>query len=143
MAVLPEWGWLSQPCAEQNEAVHYGQQIYKAAPTSSDRPIPYRRHSDCSNTMRLLNVHTLALEDFIGEEVPAYCILSHRWGKDEVSHKEYRKGDKRDGAGYRKIVEFCAFVKHREEHYDNRIRTFADGPCDWVWIDTCRVFANL
>ena len=100
--------------------------------------------------MRLLNVHTLELEDFTEREVPRYCILSHRWGNDEVSYKEFRKGFKKDSAGYRKILDFCALVKDRpEQRYprngngEERQCPFLDstfypkGPIEWVWIDTC------
>jgi hypothetical protein len=48
--------------------------------------------------MRLLNVHTLEVEDSTGRIVPNYCILSHRRGEDEVSCQEYRKGFEKDGA---------------------------------------------
>lgn len=42
--------------------------------------------------MRLLNVHTLQLEFFMGEVgngIPEYAILSHTWGAEEVSYGEY------------------------------------------------------
>jgi hypothetical protein len=93
--------------------------------------------------MRLLNIHTLELEDFTGREVPPYCILSHRWGEDEVSYKEFRKGSKTDGVGYRKILGFCEFVKGRRwRPYSTESANGSSSPLysdstDWVWIDTC------
>lgn len=87
--------------------------------------------------MRLLNVHTLQLEDFTRRKVPPYCILSHRWGDDEVSFKELRKGLKQTGSGYRKIVDFCRVVKQRPVYYDTVSRQFVERKRDWVWIDTC------
>jgi hypothetical protein len=39
--------------------------------------------------MRLINVRTLELQWFNDNEIPAYAILSHTWGPDEVSHQEY------------------------------------------------------
>ena len=105
--------------------------------------------------MRLLNVHTLELEDFTGREVPNYCILSHRWGNDEVSYKEFRKGAKKDSAGYRKILDFCALVKDREvqrfpQNGNGEERQcpfeahafYYKGPIEWVWIDTCRASSH-
>ena len=92
--------------------------------------------------MRLLNVHNLQFHDFMGQDIPRYCILSHRWGDDEVSFKEFREGSKRDGEGYRKIYEFCQLVKRMPVHLDR------EGPwgvkmksIDWVWIDTCTSIA--
>ena len=34
--------------------------------------------------MRLLNVQTLALEEFTPNSTPLYAILSHTWGEEEV-----------------------------------------------------------
>ena len=84
--------------------------------------------------MRLVNVHTLTLEDFTGKHIPPYCILSHRWGDEEVSYKEFRKGLKQDSAGYRKIVDFCELVKCRS---GAGIIWPLEWHCDWAWIDTC------
>lgn len=39
--------------------------------------------------MRLINIDTLKLEEFIGSDTPKYFILSHTWGNDEVSFQEY------------------------------------------------------
>ncbi|KAE9365545.1 hypothetical protein N431DRAFT_431000 [Stipitochalara longipes BDJ] len=38
--------------------------------------------------MRLLNIKTMKMEEFLGETVPPYVILSHRWGSEEVSLQE-------------------------------------------------------
>jgi hypothetical protein len=97
--------------------------------------------------MRLLNVHTLQLEDFTERYLPRYSILSHRWGDDEVSHKEFRKGSNKTSAGYRKIVDFCALVKRSLVHIPRKneprrgLRDYSlllKDPVDWVWIDTCK-----
>lgn len=34
--------------------------------------------------MRLINAHTLALEEFFGASIPKYAILSHTWGSEEI-----------------------------------------------------------
>ena len=77
--------------------------------------------------MYLINTATLELELFDDVyHAPRYAILSHRWGKDEVSYKEFHKGrENKDGDGYRKIVECCHFAQTRKQ--------------EWVWIDTCCV----
>jgi hypothetical protein len=40
--------------------------------------------------MRLLNVRTLRIEEFIGFNVPRYAILSHTWGPGEASFARWR-----------------------------------------------------
>jgi hypothetical protein len=60
-------------------------------------------------------------------EVPAYAILSHTWGEEEVIYRDLKKGkDKRETtnkAGWRKI-QFCAK------------QAAADG-LEYFWVDTC------
>ncbi|KAK3646350.1 hypothetical protein LTR56_003110 [Elasticomyces elasticus] len=75
--------------------------------------------------MRLINTHTLQLEDFFAQpKKPEYVILSHRWGADEVNYKDYIKDRyKPTQAGYQKIVGCCELAREWE--------------CDYVWIDTC------
>ncbi|KAF1829424.1 HET-domain-containing protein [Decorospora gaudefroyi] len=60
--------------------------------------------------MRLLNVHTRQLEEFFGEGIPLYAILSHTWGAEEKQ-------------GYAKIDGCC--------------RQAARHGLRYVWIDTC------
>ncbi|KAK5164261.1 uncharacterized protein LTR77_009955 [Saxophila tyrrhenica] len=98
--------------------------------------------------MRLLNIHTLELEEFFEQNIPPYFILSHRWQGKEVTYKDFVKGRcSRDSPGYRKILECCNFVK--EFHNSRYIRSFQEHPegalrdamhrdkLQWVWIDTC------
>lgn len=42
--------------------------------------------------MRLINTNTLELEEFQGNQVPPYAILSHTWGSEEVSFQEWQNG---------------------------------------------------
>jgi hypothetical protein len=56
-------------------------------------------------------------------DVPPYIILSHTWGKDEVSFQDMEADTARNKAGWRKI-EFCAK------------QAAADG-LKYFWIDTC------
>jgi hypothetical protein len=39
--------------------------------------------------MRLLNVRTRELEEFFEKRIPKYAILSHTWGEDEVTFREF------------------------------------------------------
>jgi hypothetical protein len=56
-------------------------------------------------------------------DVPAYAILSHTWGKEEVSFQDMEASAGMGKAGWKKI-EFCAK------------QAAADG-LEYFWIDTC------
>ncbi|PMD48225.1 HET-domain-containing protein [Hyaloscypha variabilis F] len=79
--------------------------------------------------MRLLNVHTLTLEEFLEDNsVLNYAILSHRWEEEEVTFqdlKDYPNGCKngKEMKGWTKIKSACAIAKE-------------DG-WNFIWIDTC------
>ncbi|KAI0436213.1 HET-domain-containing protein [Xylaria telfairii] len=77
--------------------------------------------------MWLLNTHSQELEEFISHKhAPPYVILSHTWGKEEVSFREWRKGCREDVGkkeGFSKIIRCC--------------KEAATNGFEWVWIDTC------
>ena len=76
--------------------------------------------------MWLLNVDTYALEEFATSELPRYAILSHTWGKEEVSFRDMTQcplDDIRPKAGFRKIELTCRQAK------DNALK--------YAWVDTC------
>lgn len=98
--------------------------------------------------MRLLNIETLAFQEFYDEDIPAYYILSHRWSDNEVSFKDFSKRKITYGAGYRKIIEFCEFAKSMNAKFATQrkpeeARARFSERCgwiysvEWVWIDTC------
>lgn len=64
-------------------------------------------------------------EEFIGDNIPQYAILSHTWGEaaDEVSFKDMVDGTAQDKRGYKKI-RFCGEQAKRDS-----LRYF--------WVDTC------
>ncbi len=72
--------------------------------------------------MWLLNTTTLHLHEFHGQP-PNYAILSHTWGKEEVSFQEIGISGCEEKEGYQKITRCCAQAK-------------ADG-LDYAWVDTC------
>ncbi|KAK1749627.1 vegetative incompatibility protein HET-E-1 [Echria macrotheca] len=73
--------------------------------------------------MRLINTRTLRLREFTGR-VPPYAILSHTWGKREVSLSEFRRlGSINDSKSLAKIRSACQ-------------QAFMDG-LEYVWVDTC------
>ena len=75
--------------------------------------------------MRLLHTTSLVLHEFFDSQIPEYAILSHRWGKNETTYKEMRKGPLAapSGPGLDKIIEFC--------------RLASKDSYEWAWIDTC------
>ncbi|RYP56571.1 hypothetical protein DL771_011750 [Monosporascus sp. 5C6A] len=77
--------------------------------------------------MRLLkrdNTGVISLtEDIIGDRIPQYAILSHRWGMEEVTFKDLMDGTGPSKQGYDKI-RFCSDQAGR------------DG-LDHFWVDTC------
>ena len=73
--------------------------------------------------MRLLNTQTLQLEEFQGEDVPKYAILSHRWGKEEVLFKDMEQGVASSRAGFAKLESCCKMAHTRGFGY--------------TWIDAC------
>jgi hypothetical protein len=73
--------------------------------------------------MRLLNVKTRQLEEFFGDEIPDYAILSHTWGKEEVTFQDLKDPRHKDKHGYAKIEGTCQLA--------------ARGQLEWIWMDTC------
>lgn len=73
--------------------------------------------------MRLLNARTRKLEEFVGD-VPPYAILSHTWGKEEVTFKDITSNAEVESMkGIRKIHFTC----------DQALK---DG-LKYAWCDTC------
>ncbi|KAF1814172.1 HET-domain-containing protein, partial [Eremomyces bilateralis CBS 781.70] len=72
--------------------------------------------------MRLLNVSTRKLEEFQGPR-PRYAILSHTWGKEEVTFEDLKTSDYTEKLGYKKIDGCCKQAQKARIEY--------------VWIDTC------
>jgi len=73
--------------------------------------------------MRLLHTKTLQLREFFGDATPAYAILSHTWGPQEVTFQNIQTTDLKGNAGYTKIRRCCE-------------QAARDG-FEFVWIDTC------
>lgn len=81
--------------------------------------------------MWLIHIATFELEEFFDSNTPAYAILSHTWGNDELSFTEVQdlRGVQahpphiQAKAGYRKAVNFCTVAQTRGYNYG--------------WIDTC------
>ena len=73
--------------------------------------------------MRLLDTATITLHEFHGDSIPAYAILSHTWGEEEVSYQLLSTPEAKSLAGYAKIVSFCKLATAQGWKYG--------------WVDTC------
>ncbi|KAI0466755.1 heterokaryon incompatibility protein-domain-containing protein [Xylaria cf. heliscus] len=77
--------------------------------------------------MWLLHSRSWEMKEFIShKQAPPYAILSHTWGNEEVSFKDWEsqqwtKFETKEG--FRKIKSFCE-------------QAAAQG-FEWVWVDTC------
>jgi hypothetical protein len=81
------------------------------------------RSVHAASVMRLLHTEKLYFEEYFDSRIPQYAILLHRWEDAEVSFQDFEGGKKKDGPGYRKILDCC--IQAKSQGYD------------WVWIDTC------
>lgn len=75
--------------------------------------------------MHLLHTKSLELQEFIGDDIPKYAILSHTWGDGEVlfRHVWEKKFPSNASAGSSKIRNACA-------------QAVKDG-WEYIWVDTC------
>lgn len=73
--------------------------------------------------MRLINIRTLELEEYFGDKIPRYAILSHTWGEEEVSYQDWQNVNQRSAKkGYQKIRACCDVAR--------------GFPIDHLWVDT-------
>lgn len=73
--------------------------------------------------MKLINTTTHGLEEFTGQSIPAYAILSHTWEEEEVTFRNYIAGSFTTMKGYRKIEATCRLAR--------------DAGIGYAWVDTC------
>ena len=76
--------------------------------------------------MHLTNLETLKLEEFLGDGVPPYAVLSHTWGRDdeEISFRDIRRGCIEKAGG--QPIKFKECYKQAKK----------DG-LGYAWTDTC------
>ena len=89
--------------------------------------------------MRLLNTTSLKIEEFF-DSIPQYAILSHTWGKKEISYSEwlYAQNQSPPSWGWVQDPETIDELKSREG-YDKIIgscRQACEDNYAWIWIDT-------
>jgi hypothetical protein len=85
--------------------------------------------------MRLINTETGLLEEFIGEDIPEYAILSHTWEKDEISLQEFQRltdpdfaNDPKTSIGKAK----AGYIKIR-----GCVELAVSKKIPYIWVDTC------
>jgi hypothetical protein len=83
--------------------------------------------------MRLINLKSLELEDFLGANIPPYAILSHTWGDGEVTLQHFLhlpKEELKKRLGWKKIANFCrTALMHAEPLTQTHV--------EYGWVDTC------
>ncbi|KAM5345108.1 hypothetical protein ACJ41O_010970 [Fusarium nematophilum] len=83
----------------------------------------YEITSASPQRMRLINVKTLQLHEFHGNNIPPYAILSHTWGDHEVTFQDWQNlSAASQKAGFAKIRGACARTQFRG--------------LKWLWVDT-------
>ncbi|KAK4555154.1 hypothetical protein LTR86_007920 [Recurvomyces mirabilis] len=100
-----------------------GAELFNVAPKPTHAPI-LEEAATPNKTMRLINVNTYALSEFLESDVPPYAILSHTWGQDEVSYQDMQKLKlAKKKKGFAKIAWAC-------------LEASLAG-IQWAWVDTC------
>ncbi|KAK3370545.1 hypothetical protein B0H63DRAFT_487203 [Podospora didyma] len=66
--------------------------------------------------MRLIHTKSGRLDEFFGDETPAYAILSHRWRKEEVTIQEWVElaDTTKAKGGFRKISRACQIASQMD-----------------------------
>ena len=74
--------------------------------------------------MRLIHLESFTLRDFIGQSIPEYAILSHRWEEEEVTYQDFHNPERRERMkGIEKLKSACSLASAYRH--------------DYLWIDTC------
>lgn len=92
--------------------------------------------------MRLINTKTLQIEEFTGQKVPRYAILSHTWGNEELTFQDwlYAQNQSPPRWGWTQIPEEIQRLKSKEG-YDKVVKACErarqhNPACQWLWADT-------
>ncbi|KAK5655228.1 hypothetical protein OQA88_5795 [Cercophora sp. LCS_1] len=76
--------------------------------------------------MRLINTKTLQLQEFWGNDIPRYGILSHTWEDGEVTFQQLTTLSREEVSklkGFAKIERVCKLAQRSK--------------IEWAWVDTC------
>lgn len=67
--------------------------------------------------MWLIDSVSFLLKEFNESQLPPYAVLSHTWGKEEVSFAELRARDLVGGVGWEKVRETCRLARNEGFQY--------------------------
>jgi hypothetical protein len=74
--------------------------------------------------MRLIDIKSRQLVEYLGESIPPYAILSHTWEEGgEVTYQEFVNQMSAQKTGWQKIWKACELAKEHDVSH--------------VWVDTC------
>jgi hypothetical protein len=99
------------------------------------RKVWSRSPSHNFHQMRLLHKITLQFEEFIGDDSPPYGILSHTWGKDEITFVDMVRYNEGDPEIQSKIKKKRGWGKI--EFMQNVTRDVVN--INHFWVDTCNI----
>ncbi|KAE9364765.1 HET-domain-containing protein, partial [Stipitochalara longipes BDJ] len=85
--------------------------------------------------MRLINTRTGLLEDFIGDNIPVYAILSHTWEEDEISFQEFQRFTDPDFAHDPKTI--LGRAKAGYIKIQGCVQLAISKRIPYIWVDTC------
>ncbi|KAI0416782.1 heterokaryon incompatibility protein-domain-containing protein [Xylaria grammica] len=90
--------------------------------------------------MRLLNVKTFRLQEFLISNTPRYAILSHTWGTEEVLYQDVTKDvpEERDESNTdaRSTQQSWSYKEGARKLRDSAALAAREG-YEYIWIDAC------
>jgi hypothetical protein len=90
--------------------------------------------------MRLINTTSYFLEEFFGDNIPNYAILSHTWGAEEVSYQEWIYAHNQGIArwGWVRVEEEVDRIKAKSGYKKilNACQQARSASHQWIWVDT-------
>lgn len=86
--------------------------------------------------MRLIKTDTYEMVEFI-EPPDKYIILSHTWGRNEISYQEFISGNVRGKQGWTKVRNSCLIARGLHPHGRDDLGGWPLKTYDYIWIDTC------
>src|SRR3569833_619361 len=93
--------------------------------------------------MRLINVKTYIIEEFFGDRIPKYAILSHTWGDEEVTFQDMQNIQRGNLVPYQSpeagVFSFNQAIIAKEGFLkiEFTCRQARKDGLLWAWIDTC------
>ena len=78
--------------------------------------------------MRLLHARDLTLRDFVGNNIPVYAIVSHRWSEAELSYQTFLRDKEQYVSGSLQNYGWTKIVKAAKLALQDDVQ--------WIWIDT-------